>query len=63
MLQKCTENILQAENEASWAFEKSIFSHILAFSEYDFLKIDENCSQLLRNNFYVSYDAVSYIES
>ena len=33
---------------------------ILSVSEYDFLKIDKNVSQLSRNHFYVSYDAVNY---
>ena len=60
---KCLEKILRAKNQASLAFEKSFFDirfWILAYLEYDFLKIDKNVSQLSRNYFYVSHDALSY---
>ena len=66
VLIRCVEKILLTKNEPSWTFEKAFFDirfWILAHSEYDFLKIDKNGSQLSRNHFFGSGDAVSYIES
>ena len=46
-----------------WVLKKAFFDvrhWILAFLQYDFLKIDKNCSQLSSNHFYVSYDPPKY---
>ena len=55
------EKIQRAKNRASLTFSKTIFEAqilILAISECEFLKIDKNGSQLLRNHFYAPYGAL-----
>ena len=52
--------ILRPKKKASLAFKKGNFRQIFTLSEYHFLKIDKNRSQLSPNLFYASHDAVSY---
>ena len=65
-LESAYKKFYEPKTKPRWLLKKAFldlrFSN-LAYLEYDFLKIGKNVSQLSRNHFYVSYDALNYTKS